>query len=113
MLIYWKGINSADLEHIVEFIYNGETFIPQDKLTVLLELQVKGLQEELLGISEKVSENQNADQDEKIDVSNNDDDIIEQEGINDSLEEMEELCGAADTVFKKRSTLFHQIMIMN
>ena len=30
MLIYLKGVNSIQLEHVLEFIYNGETFIAND-----------------------------------------------------------------------------------
>jgi hypothetical protein len=46
--IYLKGINRLDLEHVVDFLYNGEAFVAQDELNQFLEtaqeLQVKGLQ---------------------------------------------------------------------
>merc|ERR1712115_29450 len=37
MLIYLKGINSVQLEHLLDFIYNGEASIGQDKLKEFLE----------------------------------------------------------------------------
>ena len=53
MLIYLSGISSDDLEHITDYLYNGETFINQEGLTMFLEtaqeLKVKGLQD----VSEK------------------------------------------------------------
>jgi len=49
MLIYLSGIRSAELEHITDYLYNGETFIAQEGLTKFLEtaqeLKVKGLQD--------------------------------------------------------------------
>ena len=48
MLVYLKGINSKNLEHVIEFLYTGETSIPQEYLKLFLEtgkeLSVKGLQ---------------------------------------------------------------------
>ena len=56
MLIYLKGISSAELEHVTDFLYNGEAFISQVELKKFLEtaqeLKVKGLQGELQGIGE-------------------------------------------------------------
>ena len=47
MLIYLKGVSSAQLENITDFMYNGEAFVTQKELKVFLEtgneLQVKGL----------------------------------------------------------------------
>jgi len=46
--IYLKGINRFNLEHVVDFLYNGEAYVAQDELSNFLEtaqeLQVKGLQ---------------------------------------------------------------------
>jgi len=48
MLVYLKGINSDDLEHVIEFLYSGVTSIPQEDLKQFLEtgkaLGLKGLQ---------------------------------------------------------------------
>merc|ERR1719370_2521165 len=48
MLIYLKGINSVHLEHILDFIYNGEASVGQEELKQFLdtgkELQVKGFE---------------------------------------------------------------------
>ena len=57
MLVYMKGISSVNLEPIIDFIYNGEAFITQDKLDILFEtgkeLMVKGLDDELTKIGKK------------------------------------------------------------
>ena len=59
MLIYLKGISSAELEQITDFMYKGEAFIMQEELKSFLgagkELQVKGLQGELQGIQDDVT----------------------------------------------------------
>jgi len=58
MLVYLKGINSAKLEPVIDFIYNGEAFITEEDLKVFIEtgeeLQVKGLEGELTRIQENV-----------------------------------------------------------
>ena len=45
--IYLKGINSADLTAVIDFMYQGEVNVPQDDLSQFLgiaeDLQVKGL----------------------------------------------------------------------
>jgi len=56
MLVYLKGISSDKLEPVIDFIYNGETFITQEQLKMFIEtgeeLQVKGLKGELTGVDE-------------------------------------------------------------
>ena len=51
LMIYMKGVKSAELEHITDFLYNGEAFISQEDLKKFFEtaqeLQVKGLQGEI------------------------------------------------------------------
>ena len=46
--IYLKGIGRPELEHILDFLYNGEAFVAQEELDKFLgtaqELKVKGLQ---------------------------------------------------------------------
>ena len=63
MLIYLKGISSAKLEPVIEFLYNGETFITQEEVKVFIdtgkELQVKGLEGELTGIEDNQDKMQN------------------------------------------------------
>merc|ERR1719309_735987 len=48
MLIYLKGIKRNEIENVIEFLYNGETFVTQEKLSAFLEitqeLKVEGLQ---------------------------------------------------------------------
>jgi len=46
--IYLKGIKGVELENIIDFLYNGEVYVPQVELNSFLEtaeeMQVKGLQ---------------------------------------------------------------------
>merc|ERR1719158_1503715 len=62
MLVYLKGVHSAKLEPVLDFIYNGEAFIAQKQLKVFIEtgkeLQVKGLEGELTGVLENSNESQ-------------------------------------------------------
>ena len=62
MLIYLKGINSVYLQHVTDFLYNGEAFITQDELKVFIEtaqeVQVKGLQGDLQNLGETEHEKQ-------------------------------------------------------
>ena len=64
VLVYLKGIRSEHLEHVTDFIYNGEAFITQEELVQFLEtgreLKVKGLMGELQGVKENVQEGENA-----------------------------------------------------
>ena len=59
MIIYLKGISKTDLEPIIDFIYNGETFIAQEVIKGFIEtgkdLKVKGLEGEITGIEENES----------------------------------------------------------
>merc|ERR1712129_417884 len=65
MLIYLKGIGSAELEPITDFLYNGEAFITQEYLKTFLEtakeLQIKGLMGDLQG-SENTSQDKKSTQ---------------------------------------------------
>merc|ERR1712204_43908 len=60
MLIYLKGISSAELEPVTDFLYNGEAFITQEHLTTFIgtakELQIKGLFGNLEGIGQNTAE---------------------------------------------------------
>ena len=38
MLIYLKGINSVQLEHLLDFIYNGEVSVGLEELKEFLEI---------------------------------------------------------------------------
>ena len=61
MLVYLKGISSVKLEPIIDFIYDGEVSITQEQIKMFIktgkELLVKGLDDELTGISENTDEN--------------------------------------------------------
>ena len=60
MLIYLKGINSVELEHLLDFIYIGETSVGQEQFKKFLEtgkdLQVKGFEGDVLGVGESEKE---------------------------------------------------------
>jgi len=75
MLIYLKGISSAQLEPIIDFMYKGEAFITQDELKQFLEtgkeLQVKGIQGELQGLQNHDIDQESV-QDEHVAESTND-----------------------------------------
>ena len=106
MLIYLKGISSAELEHVTDFLYNGETFITQEELKQFLEtaqdLQVKGLQGHLQGIGQDVPDTQKSryqDTNYREKETENIVDIVGQESILDSLEELADSFGTeVDTV---------------
>ena len=58
LLIYLKGISSTELNHIIDFIYNGKAVISQEDLNKFLEigkeLQLKGLDDDLQGLEKNV-----------------------------------------------------------
>ena len=96
MLIYLSGISSDDLEHITDYLYNGETFIAQEGLNKFLEtaqeLKVKGLQD----VSEKQMFNhKDKNHMETEPESMKAKDSNEQESISDLMEE--ELADSFDT----------------
>ena len=79
MLIYLKGINSIQLEHLLDFIYNGEASIGQEELKEFLEtgkeLQVKGFEAYVSGVGESAEEDPIENMDEKEDMYENRNDI--------------------------------------
>ena len=60
MLVYLKGIRSAGLVHVTDFLYDGEISIAKEELSILLEtaheLGVKGLKQEELNLKDALSE---------------------------------------------------------
>jgi len=60
MLVYLKGISSSMLQPVLDFMYNGETCIGQDEVNMFIEagkeLHIKGLDSEVKGNYESVSE---------------------------------------------------------
>ena len=96
MLIYLKGISSAELEHVMDFLYNGEATINKEEFASFLEtgkeLQIKGLLGDLKNICENRSENpksilQNVESNEReIEYENYE--TVEQESILESLEDI-------------------------
>ena len=119
MLIYLKGISSAELEHVTDFIYNGEASITQDELKKFLEtaqdLQVKGLQGDLQGICKNVFEEQNmSDQGttqggEKNIEFEEEDFVVSQESIHDSLEELAVSFDTSDGTLVKMDENDHEL----
>merc|ERR1719187_23367 len=90
MLIYLKGIHSFQLEHLLDFIYNGEASVGQEELKKFLEtgkeLQVKGFEAYVAGVGESVEEDLVRYNDEKDSICDNRDNIIEENIINDAME---------------------------
>merc|ERR1712129_548871 len=94
MLIYLKGISSAELEPATDFLYNGEAFITQEYLATFLvtakELQIKGLLVDLEGLGENAKETQKTTEqsEEKGSASENFENMAGEVGNLDPLEEL-------------------------
>jgi len=86
MLIYLKGISSAQLENVTDFIYNGEAFIAQEELKIFLdtakELQINGLQGELQGIGQSVPNDIRIYQDSEIKTEKSNNKSRQQDSLN-------------------------------
>jgi len=94
MLIYLKGINSVQLENILDFVYNGEASVGQEELNKFLEtgkeLQVKGFEAYVADVGESVEADQVIYSDEKEVIYENRDNIIEENIVSDTLEPSEQ-----------------------
>jgi hypothetical protein len=104
MLIYLKGISSAYLQHVTDFLYNGEAFITQEELKVFIEtaqeLQVKGLQGDLQNLGESEHEKQESSyQHTNYNQKTRDSemDFVDQESVLDSLEELADSFSTSDS----------------
>ena len=80
MLIYLKGINSVQLEQLLDFIYNGEASVGQEELKQFIEtgkeLQVKDFEAYVAGLGENV---------EKEELHKNRDNITEEMNIDENI----------------------------
>jgi hypothetical protein len=91
--IHLKGINKIDLDYIVDFLYNGETNLPQEDLTAFLEtaqdLQIKCLQnmEDKVGRTQVLSNQSEEEQLNPQEKRGSENNIINDEGILDSFED--------------------------
>ena len=89
MLIYLRGMMATEVEHVTEFMYNGEVFISQEELSQFLEigkeLQVKGLLCDSQGseINESVSKNESENESVNKNESENET-VNKNESENDS-----------------------------
>jgi len=85
--IYLKGVKPTELDYIVDFLYNGETYIAQDELNMFLEtaqeLEIKGIQSDNY---DQGSSNQNMTK-----VSNVEPDIREVEFKQENIDSFEKL----------------------
>jgi hypothetical protein len=94
ILIYLKGISSTELEHVADFMYDGEVFITQEELKQFLEtaqeLKVKGLQGEIQGIGQNRSGERKPYSGSNVDETEcqTNENVAGQESILDSLEEL-------------------------
>ena len=113
MLIYLKGISSVKLEHLTDFLYNGEAAIHCSGRTEEVSWdrsRVKGLQGELQGISktepeEQMSSSKDNDYDEE--ESENSVNIIDQESILDSFENLDSSFDAKNGTMVDKSLALH------
>jgi len=106
MLIYLKGISNAQLEPVMDFLYNGEAFLLQEEvkefLTTGKELKIKGLEYELGNISnnglEEAKVNPDVDETafESTNVNNSRD--IDQSNVTDGTSEMDDTLEKYQTV---------------
>merc|ERR1719233_2284375 len=76
MLIYLKGINSVQLEHLLDFIYNGEASVGEEEFEEFLEtgkdMQVKGFEAYVAaGVGESEEEEPAKYSNENIDTYQN------------------------------------------
>ena len=89
MMIYLKGIHSVQVEHLLDFLYNGEVSVGQEEIKMFLEigkeLQVKGFENYVPGVGESSEEGpaRYANLDEEI--HENGDNIIEEDIISETL----------------------------
>merc|ERR1719153_746660 len=90
MLIYLKGINSVQLEHLLDFIYNGEASVGEEELKEFLEtgkeLQVKGFEAYVSGVGGGTEEDPVRRMDEEEDIYKNRHKIINKNSKCDTLE---------------------------
>ena len=79
LLIYLKGMNNAELQHLTDFLYNGEAIIVQEELNSFLEiareLEIKGIHFDSI-----IRESDNE--------CNGDGNLVKNEIIRDSTEEL-------------------------
>jgi len=120
MLIYLKGINSVQLENLLDFLYNGEASVGQEELKEFLEtgkeLQVKGFEAYMSGVGESVEEEPIRDMNEKEVMYENRVNINSENVICDTLDQSSEQyfkeANETKTKMNANNYLDHQIMEM-
>merc|ERR1719318_687042 len=92
--IHLKGINKIELGYVLDFLYNGETNLPQEDLGAFLEtaqdLQIKGVQnkmEDEEGRTQILSNQSEGEQFNSQEHRGSDHDMINDEGILDTFED--------------------------
>jgi len=90
MVIFLKGINSVQLENLLNFIYNGEASVEQQELKKFLEtgkeLQMKGFEGYVAGVGESVEEEVVRYTDEKNCINDSRGSVIEDNNRSDTLD---------------------------
>ena len=85
MLIYLKGIDSVQLEYILDFLYNGEASVGQEELKEFLEtgeeLQVKGFEVYVAGEPEELNRYKNWNLEVYENEKSNSEEVIDSEYI--------------------------------
>ena len=109
LVIYLKGIKNAELKHVTDFLYEGETSIAREELNKFLEtaqeLQVKGLQGDVLSVGKNVFQQKITSSESKVGEKESkhesNDAIVNQESNLDPLEEEPESLDKMDTSLVK------------
>jgi len=105
MLIYLKGINSVELEHLLDFIYNGEASVRQEKLNDFIEtgkeLQVKGFESYVSGKENTEGDPvRTVDEKEAMYENRENETITEENNICDTFEPSSEHHFSSEVAFK-------------
>ena len=104
MLIYLKGINSVQLEHILDFLYIGEASVGQAELKEFLktgkDLGVKSFEAYELDVGGSEKEDPERNINEKEDMYEHRENVTRENNACDALQPPVEHCFSSDVTFK-------------
>ena len=105
MLIYLKGIHSIQLEHLLDFFYNGEASVGKEELKEFLktgtDLGVKSFEDYVSDAWGSEPEDPERNRNEREDMYENRENITRENNICDTLEPPVERCYSSDVTFKE------------
>merc|ERR1712179_645718 len=115
MVIYLKGINSVQLEKLLDFLYNGEASVGQKELKEFLEtgkeLQVKGFEAYVAGLGESEQEEAETYFNKDEGIHENGDNINGKNIICDTLEPSTEKYYVVDANLQQRNEKMKKIQV--